>query len=75
MRLIAVMYTGVGFAIGIDTVRRVVPQLIATGKVVRPALNIQVCSILALLCTSILCQLLNKPACWLYLVCVMSGSP
>ena len=34
--------TGVGFAIGIDTVRRVVPQLIATGKVVRPALNIQV---------------------------------
>ncbi|CAL5230048.1 g13495 [Coccomyxa viridis] len=35
---------GVGFAIGIDTVRRVVPQLIATGRVVRPALNIQVAS-------------------------------
>ena len=35
-------HAGVGFAIGIDTVRRVVPQLIATGKVVRPALNIQV---------------------------------
>lgn len=38
--------TGVGFAIGIDTVRRVVPQLIATGRVVRPALNIQVCLLL-----------------------------
>ena len=28
--------TGVGFAIPVDTVKRVVPQLIATGKVVRP---------------------------------------
>ncbi|CAL8469139.1 g8680 [Coccomyxa elongata] len=33
---------GVGFAIGIDTVRRVVPQLLQFGKVTRPALNIQV---------------------------------
>ena len=33
---------GVGFAIGIDTVRKVVPQLLETGKVLRPALNIQV---------------------------------
>ena len=33
---------GVGFAIPISTVRRVVPQLIDFGKVVRPALNVQV---------------------------------
>jgi S1-C subfamily serine protease len=33
---------GVGFAIGIDTVRKVVPQLILSGRVIRPALNIQV---------------------------------
>ena len=33
---------GVGFAIPIDIVRSVVPQLIQYGKVVRPALNIQV---------------------------------
>ena len=33
---------GVGFAIPISTVRRVVPQLIEFGKVVRPALNVQV---------------------------------
>lgn len=33
---------GVGFAIGIDTVRKVVPQLLQFGKVSRPALNIQV---------------------------------
>jgi S1-C subfamily serine protease len=33
---------GVGFAIGIDTVRKVVPQLLETGRVLRPALNIQV---------------------------------
>lgn len=32
---------GVGFAIPIDIVRSVVPQLIQYGKVVRPALNIQ----------------------------------
>lgn len=35
---------GVGFAIPIDIVRSVVPQLIQYGKVVRPALNIQVLS-------------------------------
>ncbi|EIE21012.1 trypsin-like serine protease [Coccomyxa subellipsoidea C-169] len=35
---------GVGFAIGIDTVRRVVPQLLQFGKVTRPALNIQLAS-------------------------------
>ena len=46
MSLMAGLCTGVGFAIGIDTVRRVVPQLIATGRVVRPALNIQVRCIL-----------------------------
>lgn len=33
---------GVGFAIPIDIARSVVPQLIQFGKVVRPALNIQV---------------------------------
>ena len=33
---------GVGFAIPIDTVNRVVPQLIAHGKYVRPALGIEV---------------------------------
>ena len=33
---------GVGFAVPVDTVNRVVPQLIATGKYVRPALGIQV---------------------------------
>ena len=33
---------GVGFAIPVDTVNRVVPQLIATGKYVRPTLGIQV---------------------------------
>lgn len=33
---------GVGFAIPIDIVRSIVPQLIQYGKVVRPALNIQV---------------------------------
>ncbi|KAK9811738.1 hypothetical protein WJX72_009303 [[Myrmecia] bisecta] len=32
---------GVGFAIPVDTVARVVPQLIQYGKVVRPALNVQ----------------------------------
>lgn len=36
---------GVGFAIPIDIVRSVVPQLIQYGKVVRPALNIQVCAL------------------------------
>jgi len=33
---------GVGFAVPVDTVNRVVPQLIATGKYVRPALGIEV---------------------------------
>lgn len=33
---------GIGFAIPIDTVRRIVPQLIQYGRVVQPALNIQV---------------------------------
>jgi S1-C subfamily serine protease len=33
---------GVGFAIPVDTVNRVVPQLIATGKYVRPTIGIQV---------------------------------
>lgn len=32
--------TGVGFAIPVDTVKRVVPQLIATGKVTRPEAGI-----------------------------------
>ena len=33
-------YTGVGFAVPVDTVNRVVPQLIAHGKVVRPGLGV-----------------------------------
>ncbi|HSK10238.1 MAG TPA: trypsin-like peptidase domain-containing protein, partial [Vicinamibacterales bacterium] len=33
---------GVGFAVPVDTVRRVVPQLIAEGKYVRPALGVEV---------------------------------
>jgi S1-C subfamily serine protease len=33
---------GVGFAVPVDTVNRVVPQLIANGKYVRPTLGIQV---------------------------------
>jgi S1-C subfamily serine protease len=33
---------GVGFAIPVDTVNRVVPQLIETGKYVRPTLGVQV---------------------------------
>jgi S1-C subfamily serine protease len=32
---------GVGFAVPVDTVNRVVPQLIATGKYVRPSLGIE----------------------------------
>lgn len=32
---------GVGFAIPVDTVARIVPQLIAFGKVTRPGLNVQ----------------------------------
>lgn len=33
---------GVGFAVPVDTVNRVVPQLVATGKYVRPALGVEV---------------------------------
>jgi S1-C subfamily serine protease len=33
---------GVGFAVPVDTVNRVVPQLIATGRYVRPALGVEV---------------------------------
>lgn len=32
---------GVGFAVPVDTVKRVVPQLIKTGKVVRPTLGVE----------------------------------
>ncbi|RPE72897.1 DegP2 peptidase [Tibeticola sediminis] len=32
---------GIGFAVPVDTVRRVVPQLIKTGKYIRPALGIE----------------------------------
>ena len=41
---------GLGFAIGVDTVRRVVPQLIASGRVVRASLGIQAST--ACLCSS-----------------------
>jgi S1-C subfamily serine protease len=34
-------YAGVGLTVPVDTVRRVVPQLIATGKYARPALGIE----------------------------------
>ncbi|MEW5882569.1 MAG: PDZ domain-containing protein, partial [Pseudomonadota bacterium] len=33
---------GIGFAVPVDTVNRVVPQLIRTGRYVRPALGIEV---------------------------------
>ena len=35
-------YTGVGFAVPVDTVNQVVPQLVAHGKVVRPGLGVSV---------------------------------
>jgi S1-C subfamily serine protease len=35
-------YAGVGFAVPIDTVNRIVPQLIAFGKVIQPGLGVQV---------------------------------
>ena len=35
---------GLGFAVPVDTVRRVVPQLIKHGKVIRPGLGVQVLS-------------------------------
>jgi S1-C subfamily serine protease len=34
-------YAGIGFAIPVDTVRRVVPQLIEHGKLIRPGLKIE----------------------------------
>jgi len=42
---------GVGFAVPVDTVNRVVPQLIATGQYVRPALGVAVDEQLNLLLT------------------------
>ena len=33
---------GIGFAVPVDTVKRVVPQLIKTGKAVRPTLGIEI---------------------------------
>lgn len=35
-------YAGIGFAVPVDTVNRVVPSLIAEGRYIRPALGIQV---------------------------------
>ena len=35
-------YAGIGFAVPVDTINRVVPQLIAEGRYVRPALGISV---------------------------------
>lgn len=35
-------YAGVGFAVPVDTVNRVVPRLIATGRYTRPALGVRV---------------------------------
>jgi S1-C subfamily serine protease len=35
-------YAGIGFAIPVDTVNRVVPQLIKYGKIIRPGLGIQI---------------------------------
>jgi S1-C subfamily serine protease len=35
-------YAGVGFAVPIDTVNRIIPQLIAFGKVIQPGLGVQV---------------------------------
>ncbi|GIW70658.1 MAG: 2-alkenal reductase [Planctomycetota bacterium] len=35
-------YAGIGFAVPVDTVRRVVPQLIARGRLVRPSLGVRV---------------------------------
>ena len=36
--------SGIGFAIPVDEVNRVVPQLIANGKITRPGLGVQVAS-------------------------------
>ena len=35
-------YAGIGFAVPVDTVNRVVPQLIALGKYIRPSLGVRV---------------------------------
>jgi S1-C subfamily serine protease len=35
-------YAGIGFAVPVDTVNRIVPQLIASGRVERPGLGIQI---------------------------------
>lgn len=35
-------YAGIGFAVPVDTVNRVVPQLVARGKYIRPSLGIRV---------------------------------
>ena len=37
-------YSGIGFAVPVDTVNRVVPQLIARGQVARPGIGIQAAS-------------------------------
>lgn len=37
-------YAGIGFAIPVDTINRVVPQLIAHGKVMRPGLGVHIYS-------------------------------
>ena len=34
--------SGIGFAVPVDTVNRIIPQLLATGKVIRPYLGVQV---------------------------------
>ncbi|WP_428262538.1 S1C family serine protease [Haliangium sp.] len=34
-------YAGIGFAVPVDTVNRIVPQLVANGRVVKPGLGIQ----------------------------------
>ncbi len=35
-------YAGIGFAVPVDTVNRIVPQLVAHGKVIRPGLGVQI---------------------------------
>lgn len=35
-------YAGIGFAVPVDTINRIVPQLIAHGEVVRPGLGVQI---------------------------------
>ena len=38
-------YAGIGFAVPVDTINRVVPQLIAHGKVIRPGLGVNVAGV------------------------------